>query len=280
MANHGDGFELTRARVWGIVLGAVVLALGGYYWASQIEDTGQSVVLGLASALVSVAVATLIAEALLRPAFTHDLLRVAGLRARLQDVGLVDLVPESDVPWPDFYSKSSRYKIAIVNPTYAMQRHAERLLDAAGHRTAEVTILLPSPTNGAAAGVAASLGIERQAYEQAVRDAATDLESMWRARREQKALRKKSSLTIVYVNAPIRTSIFVSDQMSILIAPPLLAERTSPELAVLLAPTRNTDVSEWLEKRLGALESAGERVPVFTDAPEGSEVTISERTPR
>ncbi|NKY38140.1 hypothetical protein [Cellulomonas septica] len=265
MSTPQQGFQLTRAHLVTVIAIAAAGAIVSFIWAALAKGSAAVVASALASTFLSVAVATLVTEIILKPAFTHDVLEVAGVRARIHQIGFRDTLVETGLQWSDYYAGSSTIGFVVARPGQWVRTQLDPILDAARRRSVAVDIYLAEPGSASARGMAASLGVDSQAYDAELNQAVTDVSARWRRARENLHLHNHASIGIHYLTSQPLHTVAVFDGNLVLMVPPLVAERTSPELAFVFGDRAVTDVSRWLEDRWRAMTEAAADIPVFEE---------------
>lgn len=260
-----QGFELTRAHLVTVIVVSGFASLACFVWAGLVQGPGAVVASALASTFLSVTIATLVTEVILKPAFTRDVLNVAGVRARVHQVGFQDTLVETGVQWANYYAGSTTIGFVVARPAQWVRTHLEPILDAAGRRAIVLDIYLAEPATSSAHGMAASLGLDSQAYDAEVHQAVADVSEKWRRAREAKNLHERASIGIHYLTSQPLHTVATFDNILVLMVPPLVAERTSSELAFLFGARAVTDVSRWLEDRWRAMTEMAAEIPAYEE---------------
>jgi len=229
----------------------VSLAFAQGFWQSLVSSIG--------SACLSIVLALSVTEVVLKPVFARDVVRLAQLKQRVADIGLVELGAESSIPWDDEYSNATEILVAVVNPKYWIQRDLNRLLTAASSSNVAVNVCFPEP-GPISESVARGRGIDSEQYKLEIESVALDLENAWR---EKKGIRRGSSLQIDWVTAPLAGFFLASNHTYISATDGAVASYAAQPLYLAVGRQGNSDVHRWLEQVREAIRSSRSVVPVW-----------------
>lgn len=225
----------------------------------MVAAPAQGILGGLASAFLSIALALTVTELLLKPIFARDLIRLAQLKRRIDDIGLNDLAAESRIPWDVEYGGGDNLELVVLQPRYWLERDLGRLLARGASRDLTVDVSFPEP--GEVSRTAAlALGVDPESYRREVESVANDLEQAWKTLDES----RRPLLRIHWITSPPSGFFFASSRTYIVgIQPGVRAPGLQPlYLHVSRGPT--SDVSEWLRSVASRHVAARLELPVWT----------------
>lgn len=240
---------------------AIALAIASFVGTAFAEGAWQSIVSGLGSAFLSLALALLVTEVFLRPLFTTDVIQVAGLSRRVADLGFRDLKSESAVDFATFYRQGGDVWVLVQNPPTWTSRDLEHVLDSAEFKRAKYTIIFPQP-GVVSRTVAASIGVDPTAFEASVTEAAATLEREWRARKIA-----GSSVVINYLEVVPRSFLATNGSTALLGVETPVYKSTHRSMVVEIDLGNNSDVESWIRKSKTAIDSLVENPAAWTSPP-------------
>ncbi|QNO38378.1 hypothetical protein H4J02_05015 [Protaetiibacter sp. SSC-01] len=246
----------------GWIVAAIVvfaaLAVGGFVWSANEQGAAQGALSGIASAFVSVALALLISEILLKPILAEDIRNAAGLSRRVTDLGLRDMLPEGKVDFADFYRDGGAIWMVVVQPSSWLARDIDEVVQSAKSKPSEFEIAFPEP-GAVSDAMALVLGKDSEAYRAEVLAAAAELERRWRS----ESISNGSKLTIHWMGAPPSNFFGVSSQRCLIGIEPAAHRTGLGGVVVSIDRSTGTDIDSWVERVLSSSKAAVADPPVW-----------------
>jgi len=261
------GFRISSAY---LLAGSIAIILVGVilFWIGTKGGQTNALLTGLASALVSLGSVTLVAEVLLRNAYTFDLLEIVGLEQSVYETGLSELSDEPSFDWSWVSDASpTAIRVALIDPRAWIQRDWPKVVDQAALRGIDIEVYLPAPGSEAVTTASAVLGIESSEYEAQIEAAVSQLRSSWRLRRSGfDPLDRRSFLTITRVPSVLSHGLVqCGDRLAFLFPGMHGAGGSSSPLVVAFDNRRGASIWHDQAARMWDHLAKGGWVPVWTD---------------
>jgi hypothetical protein len=198
------------------LVGAVLVA----FFASKNDGTS-AVFNAFGTTLLTIGIVSFASEHLLRKALTRDLLSKIGLRDRLHNAGLDEIVTWTRYPCEGVFSASQTNTVVALRPASIVERLWPEIETSAGFSPVTFNIYFPDPESRSFEPLAARLAIDPHAYRTQVETAFEDLKKKWtRAAEVKQNLNPKSKIAIHYVGEDLGHSLIASEGSFVLLVEP------------------------------------------------------------
>jgi hypothetical protein len=261
-------YRLFGERFRFLIAASALLGLGLYVSASYLNGVLNSVATGFASTLVALAVVTFASEYILKTAFTEDVLSITELKREIYNVGIVQVVEESQFSWLELVSASREITSVSLRPASWTSRVWPHVLTIARQRECKVMVAFIRPDSSASREAACRLGIDPNTYSVQIKQAAKEIEEEWKRAKAGPSWRAQGSqLTIQFIGLPLAHSLTRVDGKSCLVIEPMVGGAGSTVCLVFRDMNGQPFPDQWIADGVRDLQS-GFEVPYYTDARE------------
>lgn len=255
-----DDRPLDATRKWlkNFIAIAAVASIGCFIATLFVDDLGRTLLSSVASASLSVALALLVTEFVVKPVLAKDLVAMAHLSKRIDLIGLRDLCEESKVDWDRFYAESDSIWVTAVDARYWFTRDSRRLLNAASER--QVTVDIALPDDAEFDFTANLLGRDPAVHRSDVASVSRDLQQAWT---DGGSIRPGSRLTVHSYSGPVRTFLASNGRTAILGVSAPIPNASDAPLYLVIDLSNGSDVGRWLGSSIASAKSKVQEVPIW-----------------
>jgi hypothetical protein len=240
---------IIAAATVALSLGLIALgvSLSGGFW--------KTLVITVATAILSIGGISFIYETYLRRTLTQDVLSLVQLEEKISESGIKEVSKRSSVAWHDFFSGAETVRLLPIDPVAWLVDEWLHVTDATLHRDPEIEIYLPNPAGDALATIAARLGRSPDQFGPDVQRVLTQVEGDCKTLHTRHRSGRYSIFT--YDGAP-GFGLAVADERFILSVPRLLDVPGAAQI-IALRFTRGDDrlMTDWVREQLDELPSTG-----------------------
>lgn len=215
--------------------------------------------LAFGSAGVSVSVALVVTDVILKPGFTRELFRIANLSERLKTTGIRELGLSDRVDWNGRMTTSSEVKMVVAQPDLWRANHLDQLL-ARAKRNTKTELYVTNPTGPGSPVAAARFGYEEAFYSEQVSEFVDICRERWLNLPNRHL---HASLTIYYMGEAPTSTMFQFDTVSVFGIPNKLSDK-APSILYLELGHSDSDVNNWAESKWQELSRIREAAPAWS----------------
>lgn len=208
---------------------------------------------------LSVALALLVTEILLKDAFAKDLLSLTELRRRFRDIGLEDLSSGSNNGWERVTDGTRSLLVVLPRPMAWVDSESGALRELVESSGVSVTVSFADPSQFDS--VMTQLHDFGESTYAA--DVALAVQRLTQAWNSSWIAHSGSSLTINYLDTVVNGSMIHGDRWVELSFPQAVGEIGAKPLVVKLKAQTESDVGRWVQNAIRAVDSATQEVPVW-----------------
>lgn len=273
MNDQRDGFEVFRTRLAAIALGTgvvgvavmVISAAFEGFWAGSSPPEWRTfwaqLMTSFGAALLSIGIALLITDAVLKPTFARELLKVASLKQRIDDIGLLELGPADRIDWSGFFGRSRTINVVVMHPKIWLSRHLMEVT-ACARRSSNVRLFLLDPDSELLEAAAIGLSYSHSVYRREIIDFIEKVSSDWRA---VPSPHKSSKLEIIHLLKPPTAAISRFDSAIVMPVPADPSDSSAASMYIELQEGQS-DVQRWADARWEAMMSTVASTPAWSSA--------------
>ena len=235
----------TVALSLGLIALGVVLSEG--FW--------KTLVLTVATAILSIGGISFVYETYLRRTLTQDVLNLVQLEEKISESGIREVSKRSSIAWHDFFSGAETIRLLPIDPIAWLVDEWLHVTDAALHRDPRIEVYLPNPAGDAIAAIATRLGRTADALGPEIQRTLIQVESDCRTLHGRHRSGQFSILT--YDGAP-GFGLALADDRFILSVPRLLEVPGAAQImAFRFGRGDDSLMAEWISDQLDDLPNTG-----------------------
>lgn len=219
------------------------------------EGFWKTLVLTVATAILSIGGISFVYETYLRRTLTQDVLSLVQLEEKISESGIREVSKRSAVGWHDFFAGAENVRLLPIDPVSWLVDEWLHVTDALLHRAPRIEVFLPNPTGEALATIAARLGRSPDDFRREVQHALTRVEGDCRELRRHLGSGQFSIMT--YDGTP-GWGVTVADARFVLSIPRLLDVPGAAQI-IALHFGRGEDplMSDWITEQVDELPNTG-----------------------
>jgi len=242
------------------------VGLALYVWSTKLTGIPNSIVSGLASAFVTLAIVTFASEYILKTAFTEDVLEITELKHEIYNAGIMQIVEESSFSWADFIGTSGTFTAVSLRPSAWVNRVWPHVLNLAKQIPCRINISFVEPESVAARDTALRLGLDPDVYSIQINQAARDIEHEWKRAKAAASWRHESRLTVDFVDRAPSHSLARVDGKSCLLIEPIVGGAGSQSTVCFTFRDMNGQPfpDQWLAEGMNDVDMTS-GTPYYTD---------------
>ena len=256
-------FQYSRQRAIATAIVTSILSLAALSVAAGMSSgVPTATITSVASTTLTLGLAGLVYELLLRESVTAETIDLIGLDQAIQTSGLKELKSGSSQDWKELIRATDAVTILLINPITWVQREWYHVLDSARTSATAVSIYMPNPNGPSSKIIAARLGHTEDSFGSQVTSSRQLLEDGWKAAKlETPPLQKGSKLQLYYYDAVPGYEIVVMDEVVAIVIPACLEKEAADDsLALVFQRKPGVFPARWFLKQIERLDLPSEFV--------------------